>query len=139
MNTKIIAYIVVIIVVAFGLFFVLRPSQNQTMQMPTNQNQESATNQPTATAPSGATSTTAVVVSVSIHNFAFQPQSITIHQGDTVVWTNNDSVGHQIVGGPINGPVISNGQTYSFTFNTTGTFDYHCAIHPSMTGTIVVQ
>ena len=60
----------------------------------------------------------------------------------TVVWTNNDSVGHTITAdqgaGPASG-VINHGETYAFTFNTPGTFSYHCSIHPSMKGTVIVN
>jgi plastocyanin len=34
---------------------------------------------------------------------------------------------------------LANGAAYQFTFTQPGTFTYHCTIHPSMTGTIIVQ
>jgi plastocyanin len=40
-------------------------------------------------------------------------------------------------GGPSSQP-LATGQSYSFTFNTAGTFAYHCSIHPSMTGMVIV-
>jgi plastocyanin len=74
----------------------------------------------------------------------FTPSQITVAKGGTVTWTNNDSIAHTVVddlsnvGGPSSGD-IQPGSTYSFTFNKTGSFQYHCSIHPSMRGTIVVK
>ena len=76
---------------------------------------------------------------VTIAGFAFSPQSITIDVGDTVTWTNNDDVDHTATGSGFDTSTItSGGGTATVTFATAGTFQYHCTIHPSMTGTIVV-
>ncbi len=79
--------------------------------------------------------------SVTIANFAFSPTDITVKKGTKVTWTNNDGTTHIIAGdtsdGPSNGTVAP-GQSYSFTFDTVGTFKYHCAIHSSMTGSVTV-
>lgn len=77
---------------------------------------------------------------MSISNFAFSPNSITIAPGDTVTWTNSDGTTHTVTGnneswGSGN---MANGQTYTHQFNETGDFTYHCAIHPSMTGVVHV-
>jgi plastocyanin len=78
---------------------------------------------------------------VSIANFAFAPQSITVHVGDTVTWTNNDTVGHTATAdaGSFDTGTIAPGSSASVTVHQAGTFTYHCAIHRSMTGTIVVE
>lgn len=78
--------------------------------------------------------------SVSIVDFAFQPGSITVNSGDTVVWTNDGEVpeGHDVTGdGPDSG-LMKSGDTYSHTFNSAGTFSYICTIHPSMKGSVRV-
>ena len=79
---------------------------------------------------------------VSISNFSFNPGSITVNKGATVVWTNNDSVGHTVTAdqgaGPASG-LLNPGETYAFTFNEPGTFNYHCSVHPSMKGTVTVN
>ncbi len=81
---------------------------------------------------------------INIHNMMFTPSQITIAKGGSVTWTNNDSITHTVVddlsnvGGPNSGD-IAPGQSYSFTFEKTGSFQYHCSIHPSMRGTIVVK
>ncbi len=82
-----------------------------------------------------------VIHNVSIVNFAFSPTSITVRKGETIVWTNKDSTPHTVTGGTngdINSLPLSQNQTYSFAFDKTGTFSYHCKIHPSMKGTITV-
>jgi plastocyanin len=79
----------------------------------------------------------------TISNFAFEPQNMTIGQGTTVHWTNQDSVPHTSTSDPSSGEqwdsgTLSQGDSFSHTFDTTGTFTYHCNIHPSMTATINV-
>lgn len=78
---------------------------------------------------------------VTIQNFAFSPASLTINKGEAVTWTNEDSAPHQIASDNniFQGSPINKGQTYSFTFSDTGEFSYHCAIHPSMKGKIIVK
>ncbi len=89
----------------------------------------------------GPTATLAAPGSVTIQGFAFQPESVTVNEGDTVTWTNEDGATHTATadGGSFDtGHISGSGGTASVTFATAGTFTYHCAIHPSMTGTIVV-
>ena len=80
-------------------------------------------------------------VSAAIAGFAFQPSSITISAGDTIVWTNNDGAAHTVTSdsGSFGSSLLSTGQTFSHTFSAPGTFSYHCAPHPSMRGTVIVQ
>jgi plastocyanin len=77
---------------------------------------------------------------VSIQGFAFSPGTVTIAVGDTVTWTNGDSPNHTATAddGSFDTGSIANGASASATFSTAGTFGYHCAIHASMTATIVV-
>jgi len=76
---------------------------------------------------------------VAIQNFAFDPAVLAVKAGDTVTWTNDDSAPHQIKSDAFNSLQLAKGQTFSFIFPSAGTFDYSCAIHPSMKGQIVVQ
>jgi plastocyanin len=82
--------------------------------------------------------------SITIKNFAFSPATLTIKTGTVVTWINQDGAPHQIASDP-ESPVqftsesLANGASYQFTFNQTGTYTYHCSIHPSMKGTIIVQ
>jgi len=66
---------------------------------------------------------------------------VTVSQGAVVTWSNSDSTTHDVVadaGAFDSGRMNQNG-TFSFTFNQKGTFTYHCSIHPTMIGTVVVQ
>lgn len=76
---------------------------------------------------------------VSIANFAFNPENVTIQVGQKVTWTNNDSVAHTVTGTDFSSGQIAPGATYEHTFATAGTFDYKCSIHPSMLAKITVQ
>jgi plastocyanin len=89
--------------------------------------------------PSPVTST-ASQNSVAIQNYAFNPSTLTIQKGANVTWTNYDSVQHTVISdsGAFSSPLISTGDTYTYQFNNTGSFSYHCGIHPYMKGTIVV-
>jgi plastocyanin len=104
----------------------------------------SSTPAPTPAATSGSSSSAAPAAgaAVAISNFAFSPADITVKVGDTVTWTNNDSVGHTVTSdtGAFDSPnPIAQGSTYSFKFTKAGTYPYHCAVHPSMTAKVTVQ
>jgi plastocyanin len=76
---------------------------------------------------------------INIASFAFSPNSITINKGDTVVWTNNDSVKHTATGSGFDSGLLNNNQSFSFKFNNIGTYNYICTPHPSMKGTVIVK
>ncbi len=78
--------------------------------------------------------------SVAISGFTFSPRTVTVNVGDTVTWTNSDAQAHTATSGSAwSTGDIGNGESASITFSTAGTFDYICAIHPTMTGTVVVS
>jgi len=79
-------------------------------------------------------------MTISIANFAFNPNTITIRQGETVTWVNNDTVAHTVTSdtGLFDSGSIQPGRTYSYTFPNTGTFNYHCTIHPNMAHASVI-
>jgi plastocyanin len=112
-----------------------------------------STNPGGTTNPGGGTQTTAN--SVTLVNQSFSPSSITVTAGSTVTWKWNDCSGgdgyggggatcvtHQIAFDDGSG-ITSTSQdqgTFGRTFNSKGTFKYHCVIHQStMTGEVVVQ
>ena len=79
--------------------------------------------------------------SVDIKDMAFSPATITVKKGSTVTWTNKDGVSHTVTGdesGNMDSETLAEGDTYQFTFNEVGTFDYHCNFHSGMTGKVVV-
>ena len=80
--------------------------------------------------------------SVSIASFAYAPGTLNVKVGTTVVWTNKDTDPHTVTSkdgsGPLKSPVMKAGDTYRYTFDTAGTFEYLCTIHPFMTASVVV-
>lgn len=90
----------------------------------------------TATADTGGDPTAPV-----IENFTFTPDPIEISQGDTVTWTNNDDFAHTVTADDdsFDSGNIDGGATFEQTFDETGDFTYHCAIHNQMTGSVTVS
>jgi plastocyanin len=78
---------------------------------------------------------------VAIRATGFSPATVTIATGDAVKWTNRDTKNHQVVAnnGSFASTAIKPGKTYTHTFNTAGTFGYRDALHPSLTGKVVVK
>jgi plastocyanin len=78
---------------------------------------------------------------VTIAGFAMSPATLSVTAGTTVTWTNQDSVTHTATsddGTTFDCRPLSAGASMSFTFTTPGTYAYHCAIHPTIKGTITV-
>ncbi len=80
---------------------------------------------------------------VTIDNFAFGPQVLTVALGTTVTWINHDDEPHTVVnaGTPrlFKSGALDTDDTFTFTFDKPGTYEYFCSIHPHMTGTVVVK
>ena len=78
---------------------------------------------------------------ITIDNFAFSPDEITIVAGDSVVWTNNDNGAHTVEDdeGEFGSGNLDSGASFSFTFEAAGNYSYHCGYHSSMTGVINVE
>jgi plastocyanin len=75
---------------------------------------------------------------VNIQNNTFNPPSLQINAGDTVKWVNMDSAPHEPKGTIFDSGSLGPNGTFEYTFNSTGTYNYICAIDPSMKGTITV-
>jgi plastocyanin len=88
-----------------------------------------------------ASSVFAAEYSVEIVGFAFVPPELTIVEGDTVVWTNLDLVPHTATADDASwdSGTLNHGESWSHTFQTAGSWEYHCTIHPEMTGTVTVE
>lgn len=115
-----------LVLVIFGILGIVAVSGCTSYNNSTGNTSNSSTNMPNM---------------VTIQNFAFNPATTTVKAGTKVTWTNEDSTTHHVVSdnGVFDSGALNNGQSYSFTFNKTGSYPYHCSIHPSMTGNIVVQ
>jgi len=77
---------------------------------------------------------------VTIKDFAFDPNALTAKVGTEVTWTNQGAVNHTVTfdsGGVDSGNLLTGG-TFKHTFDTAGTFTYHCRNHPVMTASITV-
>lgn len=95
----------------------------------------------TTSPPATSASIAASGTRVSIVNFAFSPATIDVTVGTTVIWMNNDSTEHTVTSDTevFNSGGMRRDATFSYTFNTAGTFTYYCAIHSYMKGTVVVK
>ena len=126
MSNKIIIPIVLLFLVLVG-YFVFMKGPTQTSQQPTPQ-------------PSISQSQTEVkTTTITIKDFSFNPNILTVKQGETVTWVNEDSVPHKITSSTFSSEDLNQGDTFKFTFGTKGNFDYICGIHPSMKGKVVVE
>jgi plastocyanin len=83
----------------------------------------------------------AATVTVQIKSTGFSPSSFTINHDDRVTWRNVDKVDHQVVAddGSFASPILHAGQSWSRTLTTAGTFRFHDALHPRLTGKVTVK
>lgn len=85
------------------------------------------------------------VVTVEIRDYKFVPETVTVHQGDTVEWKNEDTVLHTATAdGQAQKPAfdsgsLSKGATWRYVASTKGTYNYICTFHTYMKGQLVVQ
>jgi plastocyanin len=76
---------------------------------------------------------------VVVKNLRYSPKTITIDAGDAVTWEFDDGrIPHDVKGDGFKSPTRSKG-SWSHTFSTAGTYDYHCSLHPYMKGTVEVR
>jgi len=123
MKTKIIS---LALVMALGLFLLAGCGGGKSSNNSTN--------------PTSSGNTPVMAASVSIVNFAFSPATVHLKVGGKVTWTNKDASPHTAtdLNGNFDSGSIAAGQTYTRTFNTAGTYTYHCTIHPAMARATVV-
>jgi plastocyanin len=95
-----------------------------------------------APTPGGTASTVSIARGAeTLGNRAYAPDNLSIAAGSTVTWMNTDVVAHTSTSdrSAWDSGIVAPGGQFSFTFQTPGTFTYHCAIHPGMVGTVTVQ
>lgn len=86
---------------------------------------------------SAAPALAAETVDVTMKNFAFAPTPVNVNVGDTVRWTNDDGVAHNVSGlATPSGNFVTG--SFQLTFNSAGTFNYFCSLHGSMVGVVNV-
>jgi amicyanin len=80
---------------------------------------------------------------IKIDNFTFEPPTLTIAAGTKVTWVNRDDVPHTATSTAkpksFDSGTLDTDQQFSHVFTKPGTYDYFCAVHPKMTGRIVVK
>jgi len=78
---------------------------------------------------------------VTISNFTFEPQALTIERGETVRFVNSDDMVHTVVAadGSFRSGPLDTGDSFVRTFPQSGTIAYFCGLHPFMKGSIVVK
>lgn len=83
---------------------------------------------------------TAQVHQVTIQGFKFQPQELTVSSGETVVFTNKDTMPHNAVAAnKFDSGKIFGGTSGKIVAKEKGTFDYICTYHPNMKGRLIVR
>jgi MYXO-CTERM domain-containing protein len=93
-------------------------------------------------AASAANSPAQIVNCAGTPAWCFSPNPIRITAGSTVTWTNATAPTHTSTsntGAWNTGNIAPGGTSTAVSFPTVGTFPYHCAIHPSMTGSVIVS
>jgi amicyanin len=139
-NTTVII-VIIIALLGVGSAVVWRSKKTEAPKSTTTQQNESpdTTSEPDAdTTPEASAAST-----VEISNFAFAPASITVKKGTAVTWTNKDSVSHTVTPDEETmafegSELLAKDESYQFTFETAGTYTYHCQPHPQMKGTVIV-
>jgi plastocyanin len=72
-------------------------------------------------------------------SFRFAPSSLSVSAGTTVKWTNDGTQPHNVTGDGLKSKTLSHGDSYQFTFDDPGTYNYICTIHPYMKGSVKVS
>lgn len=77
---------------------------------------------------------------VDIRDYTYKPAELTIPAGDSVTFVNHDDDSHSVTAkdGSFDSKLFGTGKSWTYTFNTAGTYPYICSVHPSMQGKIIV-
>jgi len=119
MKKSLIGVIALLVVVAIVLFFVFRGP---------------------AEVPKEQGSAEGIGAAIVITEYKFTPATVNIRINETVTWRNEGNVTHDVtIDNGLFDVDLEAGETFSYIFNETGIYDYHCDIHPSMKGRVVVS
>ena len=82
----------------------------------------------------------APAAAVHISNFHFGPQVLTVAAGTIVTFVNDDEEPHNVTAADrsYRSPILPTGARYTHLYASPGDYSYFCALHPHMTGRIVV-
>jgi len=80
---------------------------------------------------------------ITVQSNSFEPALVTVPKNSLVTWTNKDTAEHQIASdgdlAELKSGILDQDNAYMFTFEKTGTWKYHCELHPEIKGTIIVK
>lgn len=149
---KSIAILGIVAVIALGVSLGSLPYALVSAQQSANMTNSSST---TSTNSTGGNSVSIVPNASTLADKAFAPNPLNAKVGDTVTWTNKDTVFHTVTSGTgpsdtthgkefdsgLSGPtaLTTQGKTFSHKFMTAGEFPYFCQLHPTMVGKVVVK
>lgn len=140
---KNIIIVAVLLVVGLGAYyFSSNKNSYKPPASPTPAVQTETVQAPVAPASNATEAPAAEKSTIIIKNFSFSPSSTTVKAGSKITWINNDGVPHTITsdsGTLLNSPTLSPGQSFDFTFTNSGSLNYHCKIHPSMRGSVIIE
>ena len=123
----------------FGVMLLSCTTQNTNDGLVPNYDRNTQIQIETSTTPPVPTSTPSPVsASINVNNYSFSPSNVSITTGGTITWLFQNGT-HSATGSAFNSGTRMMGQTYSYTFNTAGTFNFVCSIHSGMTGSITVK
>ena len=77
---------------------------------------------------------------VVIEGVKFEPETLTVKRGETVVWVNKDPFPHTVTAkGAFDSHDIAGGKSWKYVARKTGEYAYICTLHPGMKGTLKVE
>jgi plastocyanin len=116
-------------------------AQHSTPAVDANQAVVATNATPSSSAAAGESMPAAESVTVRIDGMRFEPRNITVKPGTTVTWVHGSQMPHTISGNAdgLSSGTLYNGQQFSHTFKEAGNYNYFCGLHPSMTGSVVVE
>lgn len=127
MNNKIVI-VIIIILIGVGAWWFFNKNQNNTPTEISNQTEVNSS-----------ADSTVDKQEVIIKNLAFTAKNLIVKVNATVTWTNQDLTAHTVESTAFKSEKLNQGDKFSFTFDTVGSFDYICGLHPNMQGKIIVQ
>jgi plastocyanin len=154
MRTFTIGISLILAIIAVTIIIISTSSQrssgsNQTMMTISNGNLTSKAANTTETKNTTNINNVSIVPEAAgLEDKAYQPNPVSIKVGETVIWTNNDLTIHTVTEGnsstnvPINGfdsGLLNPDETFKHVFKKAGTIEYHCILHPTMTGRVIIS
>lgn len=146
MSRNLVIGVLVVLVLIVAGWYLTKPKQQTSQPQPTQAPASTESAAPSAASEGAMMKKEANLVKITSSGFSMQ--SITVKEGESVTWENDDSENHTVnsavhpthqVYPPLNLGNIKPGEKKSLTFPTAGTYKYHDHLNPSLTGSVTVQ